>query len=273
MKIEAKLGPGTLKTESVPANEALRRLERRIQKEGGVTFDAVAGQTNTEVMVDKSGVDLSQTSVLLGRERTINTTEHGRPATGKKADQLRARGGMNDSTSEFRTGKVIVEESTDPTYNSAVYEADLSDAPDALQNAVDQAWASIQANEIALAKQGEELPPELQARKKRLQPIVEARRAAQMQAEAPTASLTVEAASEKTGGTVEDFPAGSITPYNLDQMNRLPAPDQKIFESYRTKGWANLGKRQREDYRALKAKLDAARSDTEDGRNSDSIAA
>ena len=123
------------------------------------------------------------------------------------------------------------------------YRLDLADAPAELRAAIQAKWDALLRNEqIVDATAPAALHQELAAVRSRYGEIVTAMQSAE---------------SQDVGSDEENFPANSRVPYDLNQMNRLPASDQDIFTAYRQKGWANLGKHQRNHYRALKARLEA----------------
>lgn len=230
-----------LRTEKRTPEQARRQLEQQILQQGGVSFNVDAADLDhlTASGVESTDVRPSKVTVLLQPETNIVGTDFNVQSGGKKSKNAELRGELMNS--ELPTGKLVVAQSTDALFSGQSYVMDLSDAPSSLQMAIDQAWAHLEKDSKAL---GGDLPPELIARKKVLEPIMRLR--------LPDVPEPVVA-----GDNVEDFPASSRVPYDPAQMNRVPASDQVIFAAYHDKGWRNLGKRQREHYRALKARLEA----------------
>lgn len=232
-----------VKTERVPATEANQRYERQITQQGGVSFDLTERvtdrfPTNDPMTEDTPGVSSDTTStskhvtLLLQPERIVTGTETSMPAVGKKADRARLLGQLDDSRPDVPSGRVAVTMTTDQRFNGASYDMNLQDAPAELQAAVDRAWDALQINEQAL--QGD-LPAELIAQKKLLEPIIRARLAEVALPQAAT-------------------PARE--PYNPNRLKGQPeADDAAIMDAYRDRRWANLGKHGRADYQARKGRL------------------
>ena len=234
----------SLRTEKRTPEQARRQLEEQLLKQGGVSFNVE--QTDLDTLaasgVESTDVSPSRITILLQPETNIVGTDFNVQNGGKKARNAERRGELMNS--EFPTGRLVVAQSTDALFSGQNYAMDLSDAPSSLQTAIDQAWGNLQRDSAAYKG---DLPPELIARKKMLEPIMRLR--------LPDVPEPVVA-----GDNVEDFPVGSRVPYNPEQMNRVPASDQVIFAAYRDKGWKNLGKRQREHYRELKTGLEDTRA-------------
>lgn len=229
-----------VKTERVPAAEANQRFERQIMQQGGVSFD-LTERLEDALPVSSDTPSSKHVALLLQPERIITGTETGLPGVGKKADRARLLGQLDDSRPDAASGRVAVTMTTDQRFNGASYDMNLQDAPAELQAAVDKAWDNLQVNEAAL--QGD-LPAELVAQRKLLEPIIRARLA---EVALPQAVELPEPAAAS---------APSREPYDPKRLQGQPdAGDAAVMDAYKDKGWNKLGKHGRADYQARRDRL------------------
>lgn len=228
--------------ERKPAMETKARFREELMRQGGVGFDLTEADIDQLAAQGRESVDPAMDSnvVVVLQPDMVRVGYDFEPAHGgKKLKNAQLRGEMDRP--EVPTGRLVVAHATEGLFKDVNYAMDLSDAPPSLQAAIDQAWQTLQSDLKHFP--ANDIPPELQARKQMLEPIV----ALRIKDEPVVAEV-------KPG---EDFPADSTVTYDPKRMNRLPATDQVIFAAYRRKGWKNLGKHQREHYRELKARIEA----------------
>ena len=222
-----------LRTEKRTPEQARRELEQSLLQQGAVQFDMTIGEQPRRVTALPE--EMTAVPVVGELETRRNIIGQGHKAQ-FQLDRAQTGRLFPEQPSVRIAGQVGFD------FGDAHYRLDLADAPDELRTAVVALWNKMERNQALYADNPADMPAALQAEYQMLQErygkIIEAIR--------------------KTETTIEEFPAGSAVPYDRPHMNRLPASDQEIFSSYRAKGWNNLGKRQREHYRELRARLEAS---------------
>lgn len=219
-----------------PVDQARREFEQSLLRQGAVQFDmAVGDQLRRVTALPEVMADIRVSGEPETRRNIIG---HGHSAQAK-LDQTAAHRGLLSEQSSVR-----IASSTGFDFGDEHYRLDLVDAPDELRSAVLALWQKMESNTALYADHPEDMPAQLQAEYATLR---------ERYGEIVRAISAVKAAET----TIEEFPADSKVPYDQARMNRLPASDQQIFTSYRAKGWAKLGGKQRAHYRELKERLEA----------------
>ncbi len=227
MNIEGRRGPGTFRVEKqIPADQARREFENSLRQQGAVEFSMAVGETEQRV------VALPEVVGLQAQGGEIETR---RPVLQK------AQGELSKERPEMQpdVDRYVVVHGSGFDFGEQHYRLDLLDAPDELREAIQNKWDTIITNEKVLGADGpKDAVAEIQRDKTHYAEII--------------------AAIEASNNTPDAFPAESPVPYDHNRMKRLPADDQIIFASYRKKGWARLGGRQRAHYQELRARLEQA---------------
>lgn len=213
-------------------DQARQDFERTLLQQGGIEFNMLVGESTKRVVALPEVV---RPTAISGDIETKRSVLH--------RAQMEAAQRQSEFIDDVKGYVAITGSGFD--FGDEHYRLDLLDAPAELQAAVQKKWEALLANEkIVDADAPQALRDELALVRSRYEAIASAMRSAKPLAELPVA-------------VIEDFPEHSTVPYDQVRMNRIPASDQEIFASYRAKGWRNLGKKQREHYQALKARLEA----------------